>query len=236
MKNRNYLIALVAVITFGFTACNGGSASGNSKIENSGDSVSYALGHSVGSNLKAQFPDVNPQVIASALIDAFEGKENKLFKNNQEAETYIRNYMKQAADKKALENKAKGEAFLAENAKKSGVQTTASGLQYEVMKAAEGPKPTAESVVKVHYHGTTIDGEVFDSSVERGEPAQFPLNGVIKGWTEGLQLMSVGSKYKFFIPADLAYGARQAGAKIGPNSTLIFEVELLEIVKTEPAK
>jgi FKBP-type peptidyl-prolyl cis-trans isomerase len=236
MKSRNYLIALAAVITLGFTACNGGSASGNSKIGNSADSVSYALGHSIGSNLKAQFPDINPQVIASALIEAFDGKENKLFKNNQEADTFIRSYMKQAAEKKALENKAKGEAFLAANAKKSGVQTTASGLQYEVIKATEGPKPTAESVVKVHYKGTTIDGEVFDSSIEKGEPAQFPLNGVIKGWTEGLQLMSVGSKYKLYVPSDLAYGARQAGAKIGANSTLIFEIELLEIVKTEPSK
>jgi FKBP-type peptidyl-prolyl cis-trans isomerase FklB len=189
------------------------------------------LGHSVGSNLKIQFSDLNPEIISKALIDAFQGKENKMFPSSQEADNFIREYMKVAAEKKAVANKAKGEAFLAENAKKSGVKVTPSGLQYEVIKDAQGEKPTKESTVKVHYHGTTIDGEVFDSSVEKGEPVTFPLNGVIPGWTEGVQLMSVGSKYKFYIPSELAYGPRQTGPKIGPNSTLIFEVELLEIVK-----
>lgn len=232
MKNRNLVIALAAIVAFGISACNGGSVvDKNVKVTNQTDSVAYALGHSVGANLKTQFPDVNPEIIAQAMFEAFEGKENKIFATPQEADNYIRTYMRVASEKKAITNKEKGEAFLAANAKKSGVQVTASGLQYEIMKDAQGEKPTAESTVKVHYHGTTIDGEVFDSSVERGEPATFPLNGVIKGWTEGLQLMSVGAKYKFFIPAEIGYGNRQAGAKIGPNSTLIFEVELLEIVK-----
>jgi FKBP-type peptidyl-prolyl cis-trans isomerase FklB len=232
MKNRNLFLAVSAFIILGITACNGGSNSGDSlKINNQVDSVAYALGHSVGSNLKNQFPNVNPELISKAIVEAFNGKENKLFANPQDADNYIRTFIRAESEKKAVINKEKGEKFLAENAKKSGVKVTPSGLQYEVMKEGTGPKPTLESTVKVHYHGTTIDGEVFDSSVEKGEPATFPLNGVIKGWTEGLQLMNVGSKYKLFIPAELAYGARQAGAKIGPNSTLIFEVELLEIVK-----
>jgi FKBP-type peptidyl-prolyl cis-trans isomerase len=232
MKNRNLLLALVAFVIVGVTACNGGSISGNDvKIKSQSDSVAYALGHSIGGNLKNQFPDVSSELVAQAIIEAFEGKENKLFKEPQAADQFIRTYLRAAADRKALENKAKGEKFLAENAKKSGVKVTASGLQYEVIKEGTGPKPAAENTVKVHYHGTTIDGEVFDSSVERGEPATFPLNGVIKGWTEGVQLMSVGSKYKFYIPAELAYGAKPAGPKIGANSTLIFEVELLEIVQ-----
>ena len=128
-------------------------------------------------------------------------------------------------------NKAANDKFLEDNKSKDGVKVTESGLQYLVMKEGTGEKPTAESKVKVHYHGTLIDGTVFDSSVERGEPAEFGVNQVIKGWTEGLQLMSVGSKYKFFIPQDLAYGARQTGEKIKPYSTLVFEVELLEVAK-----
>ena len=126
-------------------------------------------------------------------------------------------------------NKAAGKAFAETNAKKEGVKTTASGIQYEVLKAAEGAKPTATSKVKVHYHGTLIDGTVFDSSVDRGEPISFGLNQVIPGWTEGVQLMSVGSKYRFVIPSDLAYGDGGSPPKIGPGATLIFEVELLGI-------
>lgn len=126
------------------------------------------------------------------------------------------------------ENKAAGEAFLAENAKKEGIITTASGLQYEVLTEGTGPSPTATTSVTVHYKGTTLDGNEFDSSYSRNAPATFPLNRVIAGWTEGLQLMNVGAKYRFFIPSDLAYGKRGAGRDIGPNSTLIFEVELLK--------
>jgi FKBP-type peptidyl-prolyl cis-trans isomerase FklB len=128
------------------------------------------------------------------------------------------------------DSRAAGEAFLAENAKKDGVTTTSSGLQYEVIKMGKGKKPTAKNQVKVHYHGTLIDGTIFDSSVERGEPDIFPLAQVIPGWTEGLQLMPVGSKFKFYIPQQLGYGAQQAG-QIPPYSTLIFEVELLGIEK-----
>ena len=133
--------------------------------------------------------------------------------------------------KSTLMNAFVGEKFLEENKSKDGVKVTESGLQYIVLKEGTGEKPTAESTVKVHYHGTLTDGTVFDSSVDRGEPTEFGVGQVIRGWTEGLQLMPVGSKYKFFVPQDLGYGARQAGEKIKPYSTLIFEVELLEIVK-----
>ena len=128
-------------------------------------------------------------------------------------------------------NLEKGEAFLADNGAKEGVTTTESGLQYEVMQEGNGASPSAEDEVTVHYHGTTIDGTVFDSSVDRGSPTSFRLNQVIKGWTEGLQLMKTGAKYKFFIPSNLAYGPRGAGGDIGPNETLIFEVELISINK-----
>jgi FKBP-type peptidyl-prolyl cis-trans isomerase FklB len=136
------------------------------------------------------------------------------------------------ADKvKHAGNLEAGKKFLEENAKKPGVKTTASGLQYEVLKDGSGAKPTLQSKVKVHYHGTLIDGKVFDSSVNRGEPITFPLNGVIQGWQEGVQLMPVGSKYRFYIPYNLAYGERGAGANIPPYSALIFDVELLAIEK-----
>jgi len=134
-----------------------------------------------------------------------------------------------ASAKSAEENKAEGTAFLAENAQKKGIVTTASGLQYEVLKPGDGAKPTATSQVTVHYKGTTLGGNEFDSSYKRGMPATFPLNRVIPGWTEGLQLMQEGAKYRFYIPADLAYGERGAGRDIGPNATLIFDVELLKV-------
>lgn len=224
------MFSIVAVLAITFTACETSTVN-TDNIASDTDSVAYALGNSIGTNLKTQFADVNPDILAAAIIEAYAGEENKLFANPQEADAYIRSYMEKAQTAAAEENVSKGKEFLAENEKKDGIMVTESGLQYEVISETDGEKPTAESTVKVHYHGTTIDGEVFDSSVDRGEPAQFPLNGVIKGWTEGLQLMPVGSKYKFYIPSELAYGERGAGGAIGPNSTLIFEVELLEIIK-----
>ena len=228
---KNLILALVAVVAIAFASCTNNATFSTDTIETEADTVAYALGNSIGNNLKNQFPDVNPELIAAAIVEAYNGEENKLFGTPQEADMAIRGYMQKAKDKAAIENKEKGEAFLAENAEREEVKVTASGLQYEVLVEGDGEKPTAENTVKVHYHGTTIDGEVFDSSVDRGEPTQFPLNGVIKGWTEGLQLMPVGSKYKLYIPSDLAYGERGAGGAIGPNSALIFEVELLEIIK-----
>lgn len=232
MKTRNLILALVAIAFIGFTACNSGStSSAPAKMESKTDTIAYTLGHSIGNNLLNQFPGIDPELIAKGLIDGYNKAENPCYATPEESDMAIRTYLRSESDRKANENKEKGEAFLAENAKKDGIKVTDSGLQYEVVKEGDGPKPTTESTVSVTYHGTTIDGEVFDSSVERGDTVSFPVTGVIKGWTEGLQLMSVGSKYKFYIPADLAYGARGAGAKIGPNSALIFDVELIDIQK-----
>jgi len=141
----------------------------------------------------------------------------------------ISNYLQQLKADKSAKNREAGLKFLAENKVKPGVVTLPDGLQYEILKAGDGPKPTLNSKVKTHYHGTLIDGTVFDSSVDRGEPISFPVSGVIKGWTEALQLMPVGSKWRLFIPSELAYGDRGAGPKIGPGSTLVFDVELLAI-------
>jgi FKBP-type peptidyl-prolyl cis-trans isomerase len=149
----------------------------------------------------------------------------------EEADQVIRRFFEAAGEKEGQLNLETGNAFLEENKSREGVNTTASGLQYEVISEGDGPKPSADDRVRVHYHGTLIDGTVFDSSVERGEPAVFGVGQVIPGWTEALQLMPVGSKWKIYVPSNLAYGERGAGADIGPNTTLIFEVELLEIVE-----
>lgn len=192
------------------------------------DSVSYAIGVSVANSLKSQGVD---GINADAVRAAFEAVANEaeLPFDAQQADMIVRNYMSGMMAKKAEEGKQRGLDFLAENAKKEGVIVTESGLQYKVLKEGEGPNPEATSKVKVHYHGMLIDGTVFDSSVDRGEPITFGLNQVIRGWTEGVQLMKPGAKYEFYIPSELAYGERGSGAKIGPHETLIFQVELLEI-------
>jgi len=198
-------------------------------LKNSADSFSYAIGLSIASFYKAQgISDINNQLVLKALADA---KVEKPLLNETQVNNCIVSYMQNARSAKAGPNKKAGLAFLAENKNKPGVVTTASGLQYQVIKEGTGPKPTIEDQVKVHYHGTLIDGTVFDSSVERGQPITLGLKNVIPGWTEALQLMPVGSKWKLFIPSDLAYGDSPAGPTIKEGSTLIFEVELLEIVK-----
>ena len=192
------------------------------------EKVSYSLGVSVANSVKAQgLENVDAQAIGQAFADVFEGK--KLAISEEEANVILQEHFQKLSNKALETNSEAGKAFLAENAKRDKVTTTASGLQYEVLVEGEGysPKPTDE--VTVHYHGTLIDGSVFDSSVERGQPATFPVNGVIAGWVEALQLMKPGAKYKLFIPSDLAYGERGAGQMIGPNSTLIFEVELISV-------
>ncbi|MFN3529559.1 MAG: FKBP-type peptidyl-prolyl cis-trans isomerase [Bacteroidia bacterium] len=194
------------------------------------DTVSYSLGVNIGSNLKSQgFGDINVAAMMKAMEDVLGDKTLSI--NEDDANMHIQTYFQSMMDKKAEEGKAKGRVFLEENAKKEGITTTASGLQYQVLKMGEGEKPAATDKVTVHYHGTLTDGTVFDSSVDRGQPATFPLNGVIAGWTEALQLMPVGSKFRIFLPSDLAYGERGAGQMIGPHETLIFEVELLSIDK-----
>lgn len=193
------------------------------------DTVSYGIGQDIGNTLKTQGLDsLNLNVLRHAIEDAL--KDTTLVAK-EIANMSISNYLQQIKAEKMQKNKEAGEKFLAENKTKPGVVALPSGLQYQILKEGNGPKPTAADKVKTHYHGTLIDGTVFDSSVERGQPISFPVGGVIKGWTEALQLMPVGSKWRLFIPSDLAYGERSAGPKIGPNSALIFDVELLDIEK-----
>jgi FKBP-type peptidyl-prolyl cis-trans isomerase len=198
------------------------------------DKFSYALGMKMGENLKKQSVPVDPAILSRGLRDALAGKKTLLTDEEaQGAMTAVQNDMRQKMQEKMKEegeaNKKTGEAFLAANKSKEGVVTLPSGLEYKILKAGTGPKPTANDSVVCNYKGTLIDGKEFDSSYKRGQPATFPVTGVIKGWTEALQLMPVGSKWQLFIPPDLAYGERGAGGDIGPDSTLIFEVELLSI-------
>ncbi len=210
-------------------------------LNNTEDNELYTRGLEIGSNMNQQFSrseylfndstiELRLDLIRRGLLENLKQEANVIM-TAEEATEWLNKTMEAKAAEKNKDAAAKGEAFLAENAKREGVFITESGLQYEVVTMGEGEKPTAESTVKVHYHGTLIDGTVFDSSVQRGEPIEFPLNGVIKGWTEGLQLMPVGSKFILYIPYQLAYGERGAGELIGPYEALIFEVELLEIVK-----
>jgi FKBP-type peptidyl-prolyl cis-trans isomerase len=204
------------------------------------DKVSYFIGKNIGGNIannfKQQGVEIDVENFLQAMRDQFEGKPSKFKEEELTAamEAFEKVMQSKQAElqkekaAKAGDVKAAGAKFLAENGKREGVKTTASGLQYEVIKAADGAKPVPTDKVNVHYHGTLVNGKVFDSSVQRGEPITFGVQEVIKGWTEGLQLMSIGSKFKFFIPSDLAYGDQGAGADIGPGETLIFEVELLK--------
>ena len=195
------------------------------------DSISYSLGIVLAANLKNQgFSDINTEELAQGFADSLSG-ESKL--TVEDADAKIREMMMKVQEEKSAEAKAEGEAFLSENAKKDGIEVTESGLQYNHETLGEGESPTAEDTVTVHYRGTLIDGTEFDSSYKRGEPISFPLNGVIPGWTEGLQLMKIGGKTKFFIPQELAYGARpNQNGPIPPFAALIFEVELIDIKKT----
>lgn len=199
------------------------------------DKVSYKIGFDIGSNLKKQTVDVNPDILSQGIRDALLGSK-PLFSDKElhEAMTaFQKDYMtRQEARNKDLaeKNKKEGETFLAENKKKPGVKTTHSGLQYKVIKEGDGPMPKIKDTVVAHYAGTLIDGTEFDSSIKRGQPSSFPVSGVIAGWTEALQMMKTGSKWQLFIPSNLAYGERGAqGTTIGPNATLIFEVELISV-------
>lgn len=208
------------------------------ELKDSQDKVSYSIGLDIGMTLKRQNIDIKPDVLIAGLKDAVSGAKPQMTeaqiketmsafqKEMMAKQTAV---MKEAAEK----NKAEGDKFLAENKAKAGVKTTADGLQYKVLKEGSGAMPKASDTVVVNYRGTLIDGTEFDSSYKRNEPATFPVSGVIKGWTEGLQLMKVGSKYQFVIPSSLAYGEQGASQEIGPNKTLVFEVELMDIKKAE---
>lgn len=191
--------------------------------------MSYAYGASLAENFKVQgITNVDFVAFNRGIYDVLTGSD-QMKMTTAEAQQFLNEYIGGLMAAKAQEKRAENELWFAENATKDGVKTTGSGLQYIVMKEGEGEHPSATSKVTVHYHGTLLDGRVFDSSVDRGKPASFGLNQVIPGWTEGVQLMTPGAKYKFFIPSDLGYGERGAGQMIGPNETLVFEVELISI-------
>ena len=199
------------------------------QLKDQKDKVSYSIGMQIGFNLGRQKVDVNPDILAAGIKDAIAGKPQLNPDQVKEIMAQFEKDMEQKQKDLGEKNKTEGAKYLEENKKKAGVKTTASGLQYKVVKDGTGAQPKATDMVTVNYRGTLIDGTEFDSSYKRGQPATFPVNGVIKGWSEALQLMKQGSKYQLFIPSNLAYGERAMGSDIGPNSTLIFEVELQEV-------
>lgn len=199
------------------------------KYNNEMDKVSYSLGLSIASNLiSSGVKTINMEAFNNALSTVFAGKMPEIMPD--EANNILQDYFEKLQKAQGDAAKEAGAQFLAENKNKEGVVTLSSGLQYKILKAGDGPKPKASDTVKCHYEGRLINGQVFDSSIKRGEPAEFPVSGVIAGWVEALQLMPVGSKWQLYIPSELAYGSHGAGQSIGPNETLIFDVELLAIV------
>lgn len=221
---KNYLSIALVTIFFSHSVL-------ATELKTEQDELSYSLGVIVGARFLKGHEDIDFEKLVAGMKTAYEGKKTLLAE--AEAATLVRKASKAVYEKAQQEAKEQGTAFLAENAKKKGVTTTASGLQYEVIEKGSGESPKSTDTVTVHYRGTLINGEEFDSSYQRNSPATFALNQVIGGWTEGLQLMKPGAKYKFYIPSDLAYGERGTRGKIGPNETLIFDVELLEVAKAE---
>lgn len=226
MKGK-FIIALFPAALFYASSCQ--QKVGNVDLKTDHDSVSYLIGHNVGSSLSASpMTEFNMKALMKGMQDGID--EEELFMDPNMAGAFIGEYMQNLEEAGTMVDLEAGIAFLEDNMTREGVITTESGLQYEILVEGTGPKPVDTSMVTVHYHGTLIDGTVFDSSVERGEPIQFPVNGVISGWTEALQLMPVGSKWKVFIPTELAYGANpRPGGAIKPNMALIFEVELISV-------
>ena len=213
----------------------------DTQLKDQKDKVSYSIGIDIGTTLKRQMIEVNPELVNKGIQDGLSGAK-PLMTDEQTKETmaaFQKDMMaKQAAAKKAAgeKNSEAGKKFLEENKKKDGVKTTASGLQYKVLKEGSGPTPKETDTVKVNYRGTTIEGTEFDSSYKRGEPAEFPVNRVIKGWTEALQMMKVGSKYQLFMPSDLAYGERGAGSDIGPNPCCFSTSSFSESIRRPQAR
>ncbi len=237
-------ILAASIIGLSIASCSNGSGQTKTKssLTSEVDSVSYAIGLDMATKIRANFKDMDNDLFIQGFKNGMDS--TNMLMENKDVNVVLRNYFQKQqqermkkmqeeqtkkAEKEFGEYKKENEKFIAENKTKSGVVTTASGLQYVVLKEGKGEAPKANSRVKVHYHGTLIDGTVFDSSVERKEPSEFGVGQVIKGWTEGLQLMKPGAKYKFFIPQELAYGPQQRGKLLKPFSALIFEVELLEI-------
>ncbi len=229
--NKTILLSLFAGSLF-LASCDTGSAgsastTSDTPLTNDIDTISYSLGVTFANGIKDRAPfDLNSAMIEKAVREVF---AEQTVMTLQEAEENLMKYGKKLEEENAKKKNGAGRAFLEENKTREGVVTLPSGLQYMVMTQGDGPKPTITSRVTTHYSGTLLDGTVFDSSYERGQPATFAVNGVIPGWTEALQLMPVGSKWKLFIPSQLAYGERGGGSVIGPNETLIFEVELISI-------
>jgi FKBP-type peptidyl-prolyl cis-trans isomerase FklB len=202
----------------------------NLVLKNQKDKMSYIIGMDIGNNLKKQSIDVEPNILVKGVKDALTGGKPLLTEQEiRETMTAFQNEMRVKQEVVARKNKEQGDSFLADNKKKEGVKTLQSGLQYKVIKVGVGKKPKLNEYVTTHYRGTLIDGTEFDSSYKRGQPATFQVSGVIPGWTEALQLMETGAKWQLFIPSNLAYGERGAGGVIGPNATLIFEIELISI-------
>lgn len=230
MKAKNLLLTLAVGALA--ASCNSSSMTQTTTtLKTASDTASYYLGFMYGTGMQRMgVKEPNMEAIVAGMNSALQGKETET--NPQAMEMYLNNYFQQMAMKQAEANLEKGQKFLAENAKKEGVKELVDGIQYKVIKEGNGAKPAETDVVKVHYKGTLIDGTEFDSSIKRGEPAEFPLNRVISGWTKSLKEMPVGSKWEIYIPAEQAYGQRGSGP-IGPNETLIFEVELLDIVTPE---
>lgn len=220
MKSQLLAVALAGAVSQGAFAQ-------DISLESDTDKLSYGLGMMIGERVLKNYGELNYDLLMKAMVAQNEGNETAI--TMQDAQQILQSQQQMAAEAASAEAKAAGEKFLADNAARDEVTVTASGLQYEVIEAADGPMPTVEDTVTVHYSGSLTNGKVFDSSYQRGEPTQFPLRGVIPGWTEGLQLMNVGSKVRFVIPSELAYGDRGAGQNIGPGETLVFDVELLEI-------
>jgi FKBP-type peptidyl-prolyl cis-trans isomerase FklB len=230
-------VSLVALLAMAVMGTRGMGADNTAVLKDQKDKISYSIGANIGASMKLQTQqqglDLKPDLVAAGLKDALAGGKTLL--TEQEIRDVLTGLQREMVAKQAEvgeKNKKEGDAFLAENSRKPGVKTLPSGLQYQVLKEGKGAKPKATDTVKANYKGTLINGTEFDSSEKRGEPATFSLTGVIPGWTEALQLMPVGSKWRLFLPADLAYGERGAGSLIGPNATLIFDVELLGVEST----